>query len=104
VNARCSSQLRYPQLFPAPGSRPKHLFFADKGMAGEVLVLEPLGLSTQITLEGTGERLALLTLDRPALAPGDPVRLSIAPANVHMFEKETGKAIRANRPMPIQAH
>ena len=76
------------------GMRPEHLFFADKGIAGQVLVLEPLGMSTQVTIEVMGERLALLTLDRPTLAPGDPVNLAIASANVHVFDTASGRAIR----------
>ena len=76
------------------GLRPEHLFFADRGIEGRVLVLEPLGMSTQVTIEVMGQRLALLTLDRPALAPGAPVRLAIAAADVHVFDRTDGKAIR----------
>ena len=76
------------------GMRPEHLFFADKGIAGQVLVLEPLGMSTQVTIDVMGERLALLTLDRPTFTPGDPVHLAIASSNVHVFDKVSGSAIR----------
>jgi multiple sugar transport system ATP-binding protein len=76
------------------GMRPEHLFFAEKGIAGQVLVLEPLGMSTQVTIEVMGERLALLTLERPTFIPGDPVSLAIAPANVHVFDKAGGRVIR----------
>jgi multiple sugar transport system ATP-binding protein len=76
------------------GLRPEHLFFAKKGLQGEVLVLEPLGMSTQVTIEVMGERLALLTLERPTLLPGDRVNLAIAPANAHVFDRASGRAIR----------
>jgi multiple sugar transport system ATP-binding protein len=76
------------------GMRPEHLFFSSEGIEGEVLVLEPLGMSTQVTIEVMGERLGLLTLDRPKLKPGDPVKLSIAQSHVHVFDQASGKAIR----------
>jgi multiple sugar transport system ATP-binding protein len=75
------------------GMRPEHLHLAGTGIAGEVMVVEPLGMNTQITLTVMGDRLTLMAMDRPKIAPGDPVKLAIAPSNVHVFNKLTGQRI-----------
>jgi multiple sugar transport system ATP-binding protein len=75
------------------GMRPEHLHLAGAGIAGEVMVVEPLGMNTQITLTVMGDRLTLMAIDRPKIAPGDPVKLAIAPSNVHVFNKLTGQRI-----------
>jgi multiple sugar transport system ATP-binding protein len=75
------------------GMRPEHLQLAGAGIAGEVMVVEPLGMNTQITLTVMGDRLTLMAIDRPKIAPGDPVKLAIAPSNVHVFNKLTGQRI-----------
>ena len=93
VSAADGPQLAHGQSVTI-GMRPEHLFFSNEGIEGEVLVLEPLGMSTQVTIEVMGERLGLLTLDRPKLKPGDPVKLAIAPENVHVFDRASGAAIR----------
>jgi multiple sugar transport system ATP-binding protein len=75
------------------GMRPEHLHLAGVGIAGEVMVVEPLGMNTQVTLTVMGDRLTLMAMDRPKIAPGDPVKLAIAPSNVHVFSKLTGQRI-----------
>jgi multiple sugar transport system ATP-binding protein len=75
------------------GMRPEHLHLSDVGIVGEVMVVEPLGMNTQITLTVIGDRLTLMAMDRPKIAPGDPVKLAIAPSNVHLFNKLTGQRI-----------
>ena len=75
------------------GMRPEHLHLAGAGIAGEVMVVEPLGMNTQVTLTVMGDRLTLMAMDRPKIAPGDPVKLAIAPSNVHVFSKLTGQRI-----------
>ena len=75
------------------GMRPEHLQLSGDGIAGEVMVVEPLGMNTQVTLTVMGDRLTLMAMDRPKIAPGDPVKLAIAPSNVHVFNKLTGQRI-----------
>ena len=75
------------------GMRPEHLHLADAGIAGEVMVVEPLGMNTQVTLTVMGDRLTLMAMDRPKIAPGDPVKLAIESSNVHVFSKLTGQRI-----------
>jgi multiple sugar transport system ATP-binding protein len=75
------------------GMRPEHLHLAGAGIAGEVMVVEPLGMNTQVTLTVMGDRLTLMAMDRPKIVPGDPVKLAIAPSNVHVFSKLDGQRI-----------
>ena len=79
------------------GLRPEHIQFSTKGLAAEVLVVEPLGMSTQVTLNILGDRLTMIAMDRPKIAPGDPVKLTVEAANVHVFERGTGRRI-GNKP------
>ena len=72
------------------GIRPEHLHFADKGIPGTVVVVEPLGMSTQVTLDAAKERVTLLALERPVLAPGDAKHLTARPQDIHVFDRASG--------------
>ena len=72
------------------GIRPEHLHFADKGIPGTVVVVEPLGMSTQVTLDAAKERVTLLALERPVLAPGDSKHLAAKPQDIHVFDRASG--------------
>jgi len=75
------------------GIRPEHLQLAKKGVAGEVLVVEPLGMTTQVAIKGLGQLLTLMAMERTSLTPGEKVALAVEPARVHVFDKTTGKRI-----------
>jgi multiple sugar transport system ATP-binding protein len=70
------------------GIRPEHLHFADAGIPATVTVVEPLGMSTQVTLDAVAERVTLLTLERPQLAPGDARALTARTDDVHVFDRK----------------
>lgn len=72
------------------GIRPEHLHFADQGLPATVTVVEPLGMSTQVTLEAAGERVTLLALERPQLTPGDRKYLTAKPQDIHVFDRASG--------------
>ena len=72
------------------GIRPEHLHFAGEGLPGTVVVVEPLGMSTQVTLDAVGERATLLALERPKLSPGDAKFLSAKPQDIHVFDRSSG--------------
>ncbi len=72
------------------GIRPEHLHLADRGLPGTVVVVEPLGMSTQVTLDAAGERVTLLALERPRLTPGDAKFLAAKPQDIHVFDRESG--------------
>jgi len=72
------------------GVRPEHLHFASAGIPAKVAVVEPLGMSTQVTLDAVQERVTLLTLERPVLAPGDARHLAAKTSDVHVFDRASG--------------
>ncbi len=72
------------------GIRPEHLHFADQGLPAKVTVVEPLGMSTQVTLDAVEERVTLLALERPQLTPGDRKHLIAKPQDIHIFDRESG--------------
>ncbi|QIG49760.1 sn-glycerol-3-phosphate ABC transporter ATP-binding protein UgpC [Nordella sp. HKS 07] len=72
------------------GIRPEHLHFADQGLPATVSVVEPLGMSTQVTLDAADERVTLLALERPQLAPGDRKFLIAKPQDIHVFDRSSG--------------
>ena len=67
--------------------------------AGIVVALAP-GIAivlSVLTLNILGDRLTMIAMDRPKIAPGDPVKLTVEAANVHVFETGTGMRI-GNKP------
>ena len=75
------------------GLRPEHVAFADQGIDATVLVVEPLGMMTQVVLNGAGTHLALMLLERKRIAPGDKVKFAIDPQQVHVFDKASGSRV-----------
>jgi multiple sugar transport system ATP-binding protein len=76
------------------GLRPEHIRLADDGaLQGEVVVVEPLGLSTQFYVKLAGQLLCVFAMGRAAVKPGDIVRLSADPASLHLFDPKSGNRI-----------
>jgi multiple sugar transport system ATP-binding protein len=76
------------------GIRPEHLRLSSDGLPARVFVIEPLGMSTQITLEAAGQHVTFMTVERPRIAPGDHVNLTVDPELVHVFDGESGRRLR----------
>jgi ABC-type sugar transport system ATPase subunit len=73
------------------GIRPSALNFGDKGIAGHVDLIEPLGEATIISVF-VGEKLVRVRSDRrPPVHEDQEVRLSFAPDELHLFDPSTGK-------------
>ena len=77
----------------ALGIRPEHLELGKKGIGGKVLVVEPLGMTTQVAVKTSNNLLTWMVMERTNLKPGDAVNLDAKPALVHVFDKATGKRI-----------
>jgi len=77
------------------GFRPEHLSLAAAGSAAqlkaEVVVVEPTGTETLLNVTAAGHAFLALFRERLDVAPGDEITLSLDPANVHLFDKVTGK-------------
>ena len=75
------------------GMRPEHLLMSGTGISGEVLVVEPLGMTTQVSVKTADSLLTVMAMERTSVSPSDKVQLSIAPPNVHVFDKSTGNRV-----------
>ncbi len=77
----------------AYGVRPEHLT-PGKGLAATVSVTEPTGPELHIYADLGGEEVCAITDERLSLSRGDRLDLSPQLKRVHLFDVETGKAIR----------
>jgi len=76
------------------GLRPEHIRLADDGaLQGEVVVVEPLGLSTQFYVKLANQQLCVFAMGRAGVKPGDTVRLAADPAALHLFHSTSGDRI-----------
>jgi multiple sugar transport system ATP-binding protein len=82
------------------GIRPENLTLAATGdgdlvLPAEVSLLEPLGAETLATLKiGAAEMVARCPASFRE-RPGTPVALHVAPGHVHLFDAESGQALRS---------
>jgi multiple sugar transport system ATP-binding protein len=87
---------RHPRL--KFGVRPENLRLvrehdADVAIAGQVVLLEPLGAETLVTLQcGHAEMVARLPAQFRQ-APGSTTTLYLNPAHFHLFDAESGAAV-----------
>lgn len=80
------------------GVRPENLRLvrehdADAAIDAQVVLLEPLGAETLVTLQcGAAEMVARLPAQFRQ-APGTPVTVYVNPAHFHLFDAESGAAV-----------
>lgn len=72
------------------GIRPEHFVLSDDGFAAEVIVTEPMGSETQVTMKLGETSVIGIFRERITTAPGQHLRLSLDPQQVHLFDPETG--------------
>jgi multiple sugar transport system ATP-binding protein len=93
---------REPGIHDGPavyGIRPEHLALcADAGVPVEVLLVEPMGSETQVTVRLGETRVLCLFRERVALAPGSTIRLLPAVEAVHLFDAQSGERLGGKRP------
>jgi multiple sugar transport system ATP-binding protein len=73
------------------GVRPEHIEVVregDAGVTGRCVALEPTGAETAILATWGGATVTVVTRERLALAPGDPIRLRPAPDRQLYFDAE----------------
>ena len=72
------------------------------GTKAEVLVIEPTGSETQVTLNLGGQDLVGVFRERINAAPGESIGIAFDTSLLHLFDAETGKRIqRGRRPSAI---
>lgn len=68
------------------GIRPEDLRFSEAGQEATVLLIEPTGSETQVTLRTADGNLILTTRDRLDLDVGQIVHVTAAPGKIHLFD------------------
>ncbi len=72
------------------GVRPEHLLLSGTGLGMQVSVVEPTGSETLVFLKFLGGNVTALFHDRHAFKPGDQITLGADPANLHIFDAQSG--------------
>jgi multiple sugar transport system ATP-binding protein len=72
------------------GIRPEHLRVVEAGWPVTVSIVEPTGSETQISSRLGGHTVRILVDGRTSSGPGDSIHLGVDPANVHVFDPQTG--------------
>ena len=80
------------------GVRPDDLIVADRPGAGLVLdgrvsVVEPLGPESLVYVDVAGRELIAKSPGRQPPAVGNPVRITAALEEIHLFDSETERAL-----------
>jgi len=75
------------------GIRPGDLGLADAGVAAKVFVVEPTGAETELLLQVGDAQLTLVMHGRAAVRPDDTVRLTVAAAHAHVFDRASGRRL-----------
>ncbi|MFN4140404.1 ABC transporter ATP-binding protein [Aestuariivirga sp.] len=94
------TKLPLPAAIPVPpgraivyGVRPENVRLDSEGLAIRVVVTEPTGSETQVVARLGGQEVTLVFHQRLEVQPGDELRVGINPADVHVFDRETGQRI-----------
>jgi ABC-type sugar transport system ATPase subunit len=78
------------------GLRPEHLQWAhdaEPALVGAARVIEPLGADTLVVFDVGESELQARLPPRTVRRAGDPVRVSIAPEAIHLFDPVTGRRL-----------
>jgi multiple sugar transport system ATP-binding protein len=75
------------------GVRPEHLRLDPAGAKADVVVIEPTGSETQVTLSLGGQDLVGVFRERISAAPGQAIGIDFDKNLLHLFDVETGKRI-----------
>jgi multiple sugar transport system ATP-binding protein len=72
------------------GVRPEHFIIDRDGLQAKVIVVEPTGPETLVTLQAGSTDIVALFKDRIAAKPGEQIRIKPHPAHVHLFDRTNG--------------
>ena len=76
------------------GVRPESLEIAADGLLAEIVVVEPTGADTQIYCTLAGRDVNVVSRERHGFAPGQGIRLRVAPHKALLFDADSGARIR----------
>ncbi|ALN71250.1 ABC transporter ATP-binding protein [Aureimonas sp. AU20] len=75
------------------GARPEHIVLDPGGVPAEVLVVEPTGADTHVTLRLAGQPVVGTFRERITARPGDQMPVRLDPERLHLFDAETGRRL-----------
>ena len=75
------------------GLRPEYISLDANGLPGEIVVLEPTGYETHLTLRLGGSDLTCVFRERVTARPGETLRVAIDASHVHLFDAESGRRL-----------
>lgn len=75
------------------GVRPEHLKIGENGFPAKVVVIEPMGSSTQIVAKVAGTLITVLSPERLALVPEETIKLIPDVPAVHLFDSNGVRVI-----------
>jgi multiple sugar transport system ATP-binding protein len=82
------------------GIRPENLHLSGEGVPFTVVVVEPTGAETQVVVRNNADEIMFTLRDRVLPRCGETVRLRPDTARAHLFDAQTGAAIRATNSPP----
>ncbi|WP_105382911.1 ABC transporter ATP-binding protein [Neorhizobium alkalisoli] len=75
------------------GLRPEYISLDANGLPGEIVVIEPTGYETHLTLKLGGSDVSCVFRERVSARPGETLRVAIDASHVHLFDAETGRRL-----------
>ena len=75
------------------GLRPEYITLDANGLPAEIIVIEPTGYETQMTVRFGGSDVNCIFRERINAKPGDTLRISIDVPHVHLFDAESGQRL-----------
>ena len=75
------------------GIRPEHFELSAEGVAATVLLVEPMGSETQVTMTLGEHQVIGVFRERVKARPGETIMVRPDPASVHLFDTTTGARI-----------
>ena len=75
------------------GIRPEQVCLDPAGIAAKVVVTEPTGSETQVVARLGGQEVTFVFHQRLDVRAGDELRIGVEPANIHLFDRDTGQRL-----------
>lgn len=75
------------------GIRPEHFALDESGVPAEILLVEPMGSETHVTVKLGDTSVTRVFRERVALSPGATIRVRTELANIHLFAADDGQRL-----------
>ncbi|RUM22294.1 sn-glycerol-3-phosphate ABC transporter ATP-binding protein UgpC [Rhizobium vallis] len=75
------------------GLRPEYISLDQNGLPAEIVVIEPTGYETHLTVRLGGSEVSCVFRERVNARPGEAIRVGIDAAHVHLFDAEGGRRL-----------